>query len=164
MNTLTIIEKLPPIQTRSRSLKKLWTKKIGMYCERDNLYSIYRILSNNRICSAFSYQIVSRYREVFAQDRSSDAIADPYLMLIPAHDNTDIFKIVKETPAEEKLPRVFSVPKELRKSPGDPCIVDQREFERNFDIFTEAQFRWMNWNNVFAAGVRLKRSNIQWMI
>ena len=42
--------------------------------------------------------------------------------------------------------------KEVKKTPGDNCIVDAAEFERNFDVFTEAQLRFLNWNNVFAAG------------
>jgi hypothetical protein len=41
-----------------------------------------------------------RYREIFAQDRTSKELNDPHVMLVPAHEHMDIFKIVQETPQE----------------------------------------------------------------
>jgi hypothetical protein len=73
-------------------------------------------------------------------------------MLVDAHENLDIFKVIKESPEEAALPRVFPVAKELKRQPGDQCIVNAKEFDRNFDVFTEAQLRFLNWDNVFAAG------------
>jgi hypothetical protein len=106
------------------------------------------------VAKSFFYNrlINYRYREVFAQDRESKDLNDPYLNLVDAHENLDIFKIIKETPEEAAYPRVFPVPKELKRQAGDQCIVDGKEFDRNFDVFTEAQLRFLNWNNVFAAG------------
>ncbi|PRP87864.1 ankyrin repeat protein [Planoprotostelium fungivorum] len=37
-------------------------------------------------------------------------------------------------------------------SGSQSTIVDIKNFQRNFDVFTEGQFRQFNWDNVFAAG------------
>ena len=78
----------------------------------------------------------NRYRELFAQKRDSKELADPYLLLVPAHDHDDIFKIQKELPEELNQPQVFKLG-ENKKPAGTEGIVPAKEFDRNFDIFTE---------------------------
>jgi len=90
---------------------------------------------------------------VFAQDRNSPNIADPHLLLIPVHENKDIFTYQKEFPEEKNLPFIF--PRgDKKKQPGNSAIVSEKEFQRNFELFTESQLRFLNWDNVFAAGGR----------
>jgi len=52
---------------------------------------------------------------------------------------------------EEAVPKAMPLGKE-RKPAGTPAIVSQREFERNFDLFTEGSLRFVNWGNVLCAG------------
>eukprot|EP01119_Soliformovum_irregulare_P017405 TRINITY_DN516_c0_g1_i3.p1 TRINITY_DN516_c0_g1~~TRINITY_DN516_c0_g1_i3.p1 ORF type:complete len:1681 (+),score=670.06 TRINITY_DN516_c0_g1_i3:13-5055(+) len=89
------------------------------------------------------------YRELFARERDSKELQDPHLMLVPVLDNEASFRY---QPLEEDVPQVFPVDEALRKKAGDPIIVDRKEFERNFKIFTERQLEELNWNNVFIAG------------
>jgi hypothetical protein len=89
------------------------------------------------------------YREMFAQDRDNAALNDPHLMLVPVHDNKDIFLYQEESPEEAKIPHVFPID---RKTPGTTCVVNPKEFSRNLDVFTESTLRFINWDNVFMAG------------
>jgi hypothetical protein len=70
-------------------------------------------------------------------------------MLVDVHANSDLFKYEK---VESNIPLVFALGDKL-KPPGGNCIVDQKDFKRNFDIFTEYQLRELNWSNVFVAGI-----------
>ena len=90
------------------------------------------------------------YRELFAQIRDSPIISDNHLMLIDVYKNKDIFNYAKWSKEEEELPKVFPLKSEELKD--GPCIVEKKEFERNFVVFGEDQFKYMNWNNVLAAG------------
>eukprot|EP01091_Cochliopodium_minus_P014082 TRINITY_DN470_c0_g2_i1.p1 TRINITY_DN470_c0_g2~~TRINITY_DN470_c0_g2_i1.p1 ORF type:complete len:1824 (-),score=771.42 TRINITY_DN470_c0_g2_i1:113-5584(-) len=92
------------------------------------------------------------YRELFAQTRDSPIISDNHLMLIDVFKNNEIFKYAKWSKEEEELPKVFPIKKELLKPENGSCIVDSKEFERNFNVFSEDQLRFLNWDNVLAAG------------
>lgn len=101
---------------------------------------------------------------MFAQERDSDILDDPYLMLVDVHQEKDIFvhattpEDVSDEPgvstntSQDALPKVFPIKPEQKHSNGDRSVVDAREFQRNFDIFTEYQLRFLNWDNVFLAG------------
>ena len=52
---------------------------------------------------------------------------------------------------EVAVPKAMSLGAE-RKPAGTLAVVPQREFERNFDLFTEGSLRFLNWSNVFCAG------------
>lgn len=72
-------------------------------------------------------------------------------MLVDAHKNQDMFTYVAESMEEANLPKAFPLG-DSKQPAGEACIVSQKEFERNLDLFTESQLRFMNWDNVFLAG------------
>jgi hypothetical protein len=37
---------------------------------------------------------------------------------------------------------------------GTPAVVSRSEFQENFEIFTEGQLRFVNWDNVVVSGGR----------
>ena len=91
-----------------------------------------------------------KYREIFAQDRSSPTISDPHVMLIDTFKHHEIFQnLIQETDTEKQVPRIFAkqhnkaVQEIINKSAT--CIVDHKEFLRNFTVFTEDVLRYINW-------------------
>ena len=70
-------------------------------------------------------------------------------MMLQAHKETDIFKYAAESDEEKNLPRIFEKQQKTatvaKQDVGTPCIVDQKEFARNFSVFTEDQLRFVNW-------------------
>jgi hypothetical protein len=55
------------------------------------------------------------------------------------------------------MPRVFEKQQQkgaesLKITPGAPCVVSEKDFKRNFSIFTEDQLKFLNWDNIFIAG------------
>eukprot|EP01126_Amoeba_proteus_P055454 TRINITY_DN6887_c0_g3_i3.p1 TRINITY_DN6887_c0_g3~~TRINITY_DN6887_c0_g3_i3.p1 ORF type:complete len:1928 (-),score=499.26 TRINITY_DN6887_c0_g3_i3:166-5883(-) len=90
------------------------------------------------------------YREVFAQERDSTILNNPYLMLVDVHKEEDIFRITEDV--YENLPHVFPHAVGCRKKVGEPCIVSKDEFRRNLKLFSEGQLKDLNWDNIFMAG------------
>jgi len=101
------------------------------------------------------------YRELFAQQRDSwevPEVDDPYVFL------TNVFAPEKENPEpsvfrhlprfeEDTTPRCFELKDEKRKPVGTTAIIESKEqFDVSWDCLTEGLLRFVNWNNVFAAG------------
>jgi len=108
--------------------------------DRDELNKLYQQVVDEENC----------YRELFAQDRDNSLLKDPHAMLIPVHKNDDIYFYGSNPPEQEKF-TLFPLG-EKRKPAGLPCIVGAPEFRRNFEVFSEFQLRYLNWDNVFLAG------------
>lgn len=90
------------------------------------------------------------YRELFAQVRDSPILSDNHLMLVDVFSDENLFKYAHLSKEEEELPKVFTLKEP--KPAGASAIVDKKEFERNFSIFSEDQLKYLNWENVIAAG------------
>ena len=95
----------------------------------------------------------NRYRELFAQEReTADEIRDPRLMMVSVHDHMDIFHAIEPSELERASPRLFALDDDRRIAPGAPVVASRADFVRNFELFTEGQLRFLDWNNVFCAG------------
>jgi hypothetical protein len=73
----------------------------------------------------------------------------PYCFIIIIIRN--FFKYSQLFNEETAIPMIMPLGEE-RKPAGVPAIVSQKEFERNFDLFTEGSLRNLNWSNIFCAG------------
>ncbi|KAJ5078547.1 ankyrin repeat ph and sec7 domain containing protein secg-related [Anaeramoeba ignava] len=90
------------------------------------------------------------YRKLFAKEReTSKEIQDPHLMLVDTYKNLDIYEFTQETEEEKKIPKLFLQDQTISNK---KCINSFDEFKRNFEVFTEGQFRFLNWKNCFVAG------------
>ena len=94
-----------------------------------------------------------RYRELFAQERDTAVeIRDPHLMMVPVHDNLDIFNAIEPSEIERASSRLFALHDDRRIPAGTPTVVSHADFVRNFELFTEGQLRFLDWSNVFCSG------------
>ena len=71
-------------------------------------------------------------------------------MLVSVFDHYDSFLIQADDEEEAKIPRLFRL--DNKKAPGVQSIVSEKQFPKNFSLFTENQLSQMNWDNVFVAG------------
>ncbi|KAK6542483.1 hypothetical protein TWF694_006436 [Orbilia ellipsospora] len=99
----------------------------------------------------------SKLRALFAQDPSNVALADNVVGLVPIYDGQEAaIKIqARDLEAESEDNRskyLMALDKKMRKTTGKRAIVDQEEFKRNFDIFTEGALIGLDWTNIVAAG------------
>ncbi|CAM9343981.1 unnamed protein product, partial [Phaeothamnion confervicola] len=76
-------------------------------------------------------------------------ILDPCLGLVDVLESAGLFLYQEEDPAERAIPKLcdWSPP----RTSGN-AVVSHREFLRQFDAFSEQQLRFVDWNNVVAAG------------
>jgi hypothetical protein len=108
-------------------------------------------------------------REVFAREREGweilgreDLCSHPHKSLIPVYDlktdkvQDDFFRIEPLSPGDcDKGRRVFALDKAKREAEvGNYAVTPSlKDFKSTFlDVFCEGQLRYLNWNNVFAAG------------
>ena len=97
-------------------------------------------------------------RSVFAQDRTNPALEDPHINVLPLFtENTKLITtrardLVNET-EEEKSCYIMPLPAEKRRPHGSPAVVGSlKEFQKNFNIFSESSLADLDWDNVVAAG------------
>ncbi|KZL67095.1 ankyrin repeat protein [Colletotrichum tofieldiae] len=100
----------------------------------------------------------AQLRSVFAQDRQNPCLSDPHINLLPLFtEDTQNIKtrarfLAAET-QEEKDRYIMSLPDYKRRANGSPAVVSGiKEFQKNFNIFSESSLVDMNWDNVVAAG------------
>ncbi|KAK3356243.1 hypothetical protein B0H65DRAFT_72260 [Neurospora tetraspora] len=100
----------------------------------------------------------ARLRQAYAQEPDSELLKDPYVNVLPLFtDNTSDIKIRArniETESEEERARyIMPLPKNMRRPDQSPAVVQShKEFQRNFNIFSESSLVELNWDNVVAAG------------
>lgn len=103
-------------------------------------------------------QYDAKIRELFAQEPGNPALKDPNLNVLPLFDgNVDDVKIrardLGSETAEEKEKYIMHLKDDDRKPTGSPAVVQSlREFQNNFNVFSELSLADMDWNNVVAAG------------
>lgn len=98
-----------------------------------------------------------RLREKFAQDRDSKELKQPHLLLTSVYEsngNADaIFKTGPGTSGSVDVPVVFPTNETTTLPPSTVSVTSTlKEFQRNWDVFTESSLRGIDWTNVFAAG------------
>ncbi|OLN95948.1 hypothetical protein CCHL11_05046 [Colletotrichum chlorophyti] len=100
----------------------------------------------------------AQLRSVFAQDRKNPALNDPHMNLLPLFtEDTKNIKIrarsLDAESQEEKGRYIMALPDEKRRPNGSPAVVANiKDFQKNFNVFSESSLVDMNWNNVVAAG------------
>lgn len=100
----------------------------------------------------------AQLRSVFAQDRNHPALSDSHINLLPlfTEDTKNIKTRARFLAAETQEERdryIMALPDDKRRSNGSPAVVSGiKEFQKNFNIFSESSLVDMNWDNVVAAG------------
>lgn len=103
-------------------------------------------------------QYDSKIREVFAQEPTHPALADRHLNITPVfagqESNLKIRARNLGAESEEETKKyIMPLEAEKRKPTGSPATVQSlKEFQTNFNIFSESSLVDMDWSNVVAAG------------
>ncbi|KAH8602501.1 hypothetical protein B0O99DRAFT_606743 [Bisporella sp. PMI_857] len=100
----------------------------------------------------------SELRKIYAQQPDHDAVKNGCVNLVPIFDGHQEGvkirgrKLSKET-EEEKEKFIMSLKNEERLADGAPAIVSSfRDFQQNFNLFSESSLADLDWSNVVAAG------------
>lgn len=100
----------------------------------------------------------AKLRELFAQEPEHPTLSDPHVNTIPVFDGheTEITVRARDLGAEspeEKERYLMPLKDEERKSTGAPAVVQSfKDFQTNFNLFSESSLVDLNWSNVIAAG------------
>lgn len=97
-------------------------------------------------------------RKLYAQDPRHTLLQDGKVNVVPVFDGHEdkltihARDLEKET-AEEKEKYIMTLTDEERKKQGDRAVVGSlKEFQTNFNLFSELSLSDLDWNNVVAAG------------
>lgn len=97
-------------------------------------------------------------RKVYAREPSSDIVKDGTVNLVPifaGHENELKIRarsLDTETD-DEKSRYIMSLKNEDRKPNGAPAVVASfKDFQNNFNLFSESSLSDLDWNNIVAAG------------
>jgi hypothetical protein len=100
----------------------------------------------------------SELRKVYAQEPTHDAVQDPHVNLVPVFDGQEkdvkirARDLAKESD-DEKSHYIMSLKDDERKATGDAAVVTSfRDFQKNFNLFSESSLMDLDWSNVVAAG------------
>jgi len=97
-------------------------------------------------------------RQTFAQEPDNELLKDPYVNMLPLFtEDTPTIKIRARNLAseteEEASKYIMPLPKDVRRPDGSPAVVaSHKEFQRNFNVFSESSLVEIDWSNVIAAG------------
>ena len=100
----------------------------------------------------------SELRKVYAQQPSHEAVKDGHVNLVPifAGHEEDLKVRARNLSIEsedEKSKYIMSLKKEDRKPSGAPAVVSSfKDFQHNFNLFSESSLTDLDWSNVVAAG------------
>ncbi|KAG9236672.1 hypothetical protein BJ875DRAFT_524495 [Amylocarpus encephaloides] len=99
----------------------------------------------------------SELRKVYAQEPTHESVKDPNVNLVPIYDGHQVDVKIrarcldKESP-ETKSHYIMQLDKE-RKNSGTPAVVPNfKDFQQNFNLFSESSLIDLDWSNVVAAG------------
>ncbi|KAI9818880.1 MAG: hypothetical protein M1827_007701 [Pycnora praestabilis] len=100
----------------------------------------------------------SKLREVFAQQPNHDALKDPHINTVPVfagheHDLRVRARKLDEETDGQKEKYIMPLSKKDRKPDRSPAVVQSfKDFQTNFNLFSESALVDMDWSNVVAAG------------
>ncbi|EDU40091.1 Ankyrin repeat domain protein [Pyrenophora tritici-repentis] len=98
----------------------------------------------------------SKLREVFAQQPNHPAAAKPNIVPVFAGHEQDLKIRARNLAAESEAERqcyLMPLKKWDRKTNGTPAVVQSlKEFQKNFQLFSESSLVDMDWSNVVVAG------------
>ncbi|TVY29345.1 Uncharacterized protein LHYA1_G001351 [Lachnellula hyalina] len=97
-------------------------------------------------------------RKVYAQQPTHDAVKDGAVNLVPVFDGHEqelkirARSLVTESEGESSK-YIMELKDEDRKPSGSPAVVSSfKDFQRNFNLFSESSLTEVDWRNVVAAG------------
>ncbi|TVY16658.1 Uncharacterized protein LARI1_G004592 [Lachnellula arida] len=97
-------------------------------------------------------------RKVYAQQPTHDAVKDGAVNLVPVFDGHEQELKIRARPLDtesegESSKYIMELKDEDRKSSGSPAVVSSfKDFQRNFNLFSESSLTEIDWSNVVAAG------------
>lgn len=98
-------------------------------------------------------------RKIFAQEPSHPALEDGLLNVVPLFDGTGSADVrvrardLESEPPELKEKYIMQLKDDQRRPNGSPAVVSTiKEFQTNFNLFSETSLIDLDWNNVVAAG------------
>lgn len=98
----------------------------------------------------------SKIREVFAQEPDHPALTDPFLNITPVFTGQESNARIRardlatESDAEKEK-YIMPLDAGQRKPNGSPAVVQSlKEFQTNFNIFSESSLADLDWSNVVA--------------
>jgi hypothetical protein len=100
----------------------------------------------------------SELRKVYAQEPTHDVVQDPNVNLVPifqGHEKDLKIRardLAKESD-EEKSHYIMNLKGDERKATGDAAVVTSfKDFQQNFNLFSESSLMDLDWSNIVAAG------------
>lgn len=103
-------------------------------------------------------QFDAKLREIFAQEPHHSALSDHHINTVPVFDGHEAdIKIrrrhLEAETDEEKSKYVMPLKDDDRKPNDSPAIVESfKQFQNNFNVFSESSLVDMDWSNVVVAG------------
>lgn len=104
-------------------------------------------------------QFEAQLRQLYAQEPGNDILKDDCINVFPLFNDgekTDIRIRARNLDAEaqaEKERYVMTLPDEQRRPNGSPAVVQSlKEFQHNFNVFSESSLVDLDWSNVVASG------------
>ncbi|CAG8970761.1 hypothetical protein HYALB_00001546 [Hymenoscyphus albidus] len=100
----------------------------------------------------------SELRKIYAQEPTHEAVCAPNVNLVPIFNGHEKEITVRarslETESEEeKAQFIMPLDHKERKMSGSPAVVTSfKEFQKNFNLFSESSLIDLDWDNVVAAG------------
>lgn len=100
----------------------------------------------------------SELRKVFAQQPTHEVIKDGKVNMVPIFAGHEQELKVRarslDTESEEEKSKyIMPLKNEDRKPAGSPAVVSSfKDFQQNFNLFSESSLADLDWNNVVAAG------------
>jgi hypothetical protein len=111
---------------------------------------------NEALRPSLAYE--AELRRLFATDRDSAQLDDPYVGLVDVFAATPDIRLTRArlVRGDEDLSAEYVMPlsEDRRRKEGSPAMADSLdEFKRNWAVFTEGSLsQLIDWNNVIAAG------------
>ncbi|KAK7719672.1 hypothetical protein SLS64_001851 [Diaporthe eres] len=104
-------------------------------------------------------QFEAQLRQLYAQEPDNQILKDDHLNVFPLFNDgekADIRIRARDLDAEaqaEKDQYVMTLPDEQRRPNGSPAVVQSlKEFQHNFNVFSESSLVDLDWSNVVASG------------
>lgn len=104
-------------------------------------------------------QFEAQLRQLYAQEPDNEILKDDHLNVFPLFNDgekADIRIRARDLDVEaqaEKDQYVMTLPDEQRRPNGSPAVVQSlKEFQHNFNVFSESSLVDLDWSNVVASG------------
>lgn len=101
----------------------------------------------------------AQLRQLYAQEPDNDALKNEHINVFPLFNDGEKPDIkirarnLEGEPQAEKDRYVMTLPDEQRRPDGSPAVVQSlKEFQHNFNVFSESSLVDLDWSNVVASG------------